>query len=86
MDNERHNLFTEYLLLGGIDANPRQFQSTDKIGNDLLEEVDKTTVREMTADSVIQRGAGGQSNPRYFNPNEPEHWSVDFTGVAAGFL
>jgi hypothetical protein len=35
---------------------------------------------------VIQRGADGNRNPRYFNPNYPEHWDVDFTGVAAGFV
>jgi len=72
--------------LGGIDASVRQFQSTRNIGDDILQGATKSTVREMTADDVIQRGGDGNRNPRFYNPNYSEHWDVDFTGVAAGFV
>ncbi|KAL1836425.1 hypothetical protein VTJ49DRAFT_5161 [Mycothermus thermophilus] len=86
LDSYRNDLFSKYLMLGGIDATARQFQGTDKITDDVLADADKSAVREMTAEDVIQRGVGGNTNPRFFNPNDAEHWSVDFTGVAAGFL
>lgn len=86
MGPEREYLFSRYLTLGGIDATIRQFQGTRDLGKDVLEGTSKAVVREMTADDVIQRGGEGNRNPRFYNPNYPEHWDVDFTGVAAGFL
>lgn len=83
---ERDNLFSRYLLLGGIDVKTRQFQSTRNITDDTLEEASRADIREMTADDVIQRGADSRHNSRFYNPNYPEHWDVDFTGVASGFV
>ncbi|KAL2164823.1 hypothetical protein VTH06DRAFT_119 [Thermothelomyces fergusii] len=85
-NSDREYLFSRYLLLGGIDASIRQFQSTRTIGDDILEDATKNSIREMTADDVIQRGGDGNRNSRFYNPNYPEHWDVDFTGVAAGFV
>jgi Argonaute siRNA chaperone (ARC) complex subunit Arb1 len=86
LDNTREIIFTRYLFLGGIDSTVRQFQSTQKLADDALEDKTKAEVREITATDVIQRGADDSSNPRFYNPNYPEHWDVDFAGVAAGFL
>ncbi|KAL2153536.1 hypothetical protein VTH82DRAFT_4691 [Thermothelomyces myriococcoides] len=86
LSSDREYLFSRYLLLGGIDASVRQFQSTRTIGDDILDDATKNSIREMTADDVIQRGGGGSRNSRFYNPNYPEHWDVDFTGVAAGFV
>ncbi|KAJ4300082.1 hypothetical protein N0V88_002751 [Collariella sp. IMI 366227] len=86
LDPEREQLFSRYLMLGGIDSTVRQFQSTAKIGNDVLKDASKAILREMTADDVIQRGGADNNNPRFYNPNYPEHWDVDFTAVAAGFV
>lgn len=83
---ERDVLFSRYLVLGGIDATVRQFQGTRNIEDDILEDATKGAVREMTADDVIQRGGDGNRNSRFYNPNYPEHWDVDFTGVASGFV
>ncbi|KAK4125660.1 hypothetical protein N657DRAFT_591356 [Parathielavia appendiculata] len=83
---QRDTLFSRYLVLGGIDTTVRQFQGTRTITDDVLEDASKGEVREMTADDVIQRGGDGNYNPRFYNPNYPEHWDVDFTGVAAGFV
>jgi len=84
LDSAQENIFTKYLLLGGVDATMRQFQSTDKMGDDQLEDATKADIRQMTAGDVIERGDA--TNPRFYNPNEPEHWDVDFSGVVAGFL
>jgi hypothetical protein len=86
LGTERDVLFSRYLLLGGIDSTTRQFQGARNIENDVLEEASKGAVREMTADDTIQRGGEGNRNARFYNPNYPEHWDVDFTGVAAGFV
>jgi len=72
--------------LGGIDATTRQFQGSRNIDDETLADATKSEVREMTADDVIQRGIGGNNNPRFYNPSYPDHWDVDFTGIAAGFL
>lgn len=86
LGSKRDNMFSRYLSLGGIDTSVRQFQGTRNIGDDILEDATKSAVREMTADDVIQRGGDGNRNTQFYNPNYPEHWEVDFTGVAAGFL
>ncbi|KAL2261329.1 hypothetical protein VTK26DRAFT_4377 [Humicola hyalothermophila] len=84
LDNRRELMFSKYLMLGGIDATVRQFQGTKNIGDEVLAEASKATIREITADDVIQRG--GTQDGRFYNPNYPEHWDVDFTGVVSGFL
>lgn len=84
MNSEQNYLFSRYLLLGGVDANARQFQGTSKLGNEDLEGRTKAEVRDISADDVIQRGA--KTDSRFYNPSYPEHWVVDFTGVVAGFL
>lgn len=40
--------------------------------------------RELRATDTIHRG--GNTNSRFYNHTQPEHWDVDFTGVAAGFF
>lgn len=84
MDCRREHLFSRYLALGGVDATVRQFQSTRNLTDEDLEGATKAVVREITADDVIQRGSS--QNSRFYNPNYPEHWDVDFTGVVSGFL
>ncbi|KAK3318167.1 Argonaute complex, subunit Arb1 [Apodospora peruviana] len=86
LDNIREFLFSKYLFLGGIDTAVRQFQSTRSMTAKSLQDTTKSDVREMTADDVIQRGADKNRDPRFYNPNYPEHWDVDFAGVAAGFF
>ncbi|KAK4234858.1 Argonaute complex, subunit Arb1 [Achaetomium macrosporum] len=86
MTSERNTLFSRYLMLGGIDATVRQFGGAQALTDEVLEDANKATLREMTANDVIQRGADGRYNPRFYNPNDPVHWDVDFTGVAAGFV
>ncbi|KAK0726342.1 Argonaute complex, subunit Arb1 [Apiosordaria backusii] len=84
LDSVRNQIFTQYLMLGGIDATVRQFQGAEKLPDDLLRESSKGELRDMVSDDVIQRG--GEGGGRFYHPAHPEHWDVDFTGVAAGFM
>ncbi|KAK3353271.1 Argonaute complex, subunit Arb1 [Lasiosphaeria hispida] len=84
MTNVQDTLFSRYLNLGGVDCSQRQFQGTRGIKKEDMKGLSQGEVRDMIADDVIQRGAS--DNPRFYNPNRPEHWDVDFAGVAAGFL
>jgi hypothetical protein len=86
MTSERTTLFSRYLMLGGIDTTVRQFGGAQALTDEVLEDANRAAVREMTANDVIQRGGDGSYNPRFYNPNDPMHWDVDFTGIAAGFL
>ncbi len=86
MNTDQNNVLSQYLLLGGVDTTTRQFQGASKLDNETLEGRTKAEIRDITADDVIQRGGGASTNPRFFNPDYPEHWDVDFSGVVAGFL
>lgn len=85
MDNTQDNIFSAYLLLGGVDSRTRQFQGTSKLNNAALEGYTKAEVRDITADDVIPRGQGA-TDIRFYNPSAPEHWDINFTAVASGFL
>ncbi|KAK3940320.1 Argonaute complex, subunit Arb1 [Diplogelasinospora grovesii] len=89
LETDRNNLFSRYLMLGGIDATVRQFQSTSNISGEMLDGLSRDEIRVMTADDVIYRGGGSDHAnfyTRWYNPNYPTGWDVDFTGVAAGFF
>ncbi|KAH8885524.1 hypothetical protein GQ53DRAFT_659724 [Thozetella sp. PMI_491] len=83
LNNDQECIFSRYLMLGGIDVTVRQFQSTRNLDYETLEESTKSELREIEASDVIPRGEG---DPRFYNPNDAEHWVVDFTGVVSGFL
>ncbi|KAK1836820.1 Argonaute complex, subunit Arb1 [Podospora conica] len=85
MDNVQDKIFSAYLLLGGVDSRPRQFQGTSKLKASDLEGMTKAEVRGITADDMIPRGEGA-TDIRFYNPSAPEHWDISFTAVASGFL
>ncbi|OTA94325.1 hypothetical protein M434DRAFT_10864 [Hypoxylon sp. CO27-5] len=80
MDPERTTMFNKYLWLGGIDASPRQFTGFAD-DREALDEADAGEIRRMTATDFV-----GGSGFRFYDPVEPEHWFVDFEGIAKGFL
>lgn len=84
LDAVRNQVFTQYLILGGVDATARQFQGADKLPDDLIRESTKGELRDMVSDDVIHRG--GEGGGRFYHPASSEHWDVDFTGVVAGFM
>ncbi|KAK5658351.1 hypothetical protein OQA88_2327 [Cercophora sp. LCS_1] len=86
LDGEQQRIFSHYLMLGGVDATQRQFSGSSKMKSSQLDDRTKSELREATADDVIQRGGGPNRDARFYNPDFPEHWRVDFSGVVAGFL
>jgi hypothetical protein len=67
------------LSLGGIDTTIRQFQGGTGATKLELEE-------DETAGNVHRNDIVFSTDPRFFHPDDADHWEVDFTGVAKGFL
>lgn len=72
--------FDEYLFLGGIDASQRAFQGVDP------EEYAAASAEEKQQLSNVYGIHGSGDNPKYYSPSKPEHWSVNFSAVVAGYL
>jgi hypothetical protein len=79
-DSPRAFLFDKYLLLGGIDSSQRQFQG---MGLDEAKTATAEEIRAMTARDVIHHGYAGS---KFYDPDDTEHWVVDFEGIVKGFL
>lgn len=85
MTSTRAALFSKYLALGGVDTSQRQFTGTAKHIKDWKEDgytVDE--IRGMAANDFLSREQ--DSKGKFYNPEFPEHWDVDFAGVVAGYL
>jgi len=79
LDSTRNNILTKYFMLGGIDATPRAF--TGSLDKETIQNSTAEEIRTMTATDFIRPGS-----KKYYDPEEPENWVVDFEGVAKGFL
>lgn len=84
MNSEQTDIFSKYLLVGGIDALPRMFTGTGSRthGKPNYDGASKSEIRGIEANDVI----ADPLQSRFYNPDEPDHWDVDFTGVAAGYM
>ncbi|CAK7268187.1 hypothetical protein SEPCBS57363_002967 [Sporothrix epigloea] len=82
LDNERTNLFNRYLKMGGIDCNPRMFNGAADFEEG--ETMTKDEVRALTATDVVSRA--GSKVSKYYATDNAHMWTVDFSGVVAGFL
>lgn len=85
MTQDRAVLFSKYLALGGVDTSQRQFTGTAKHIKDWKEEgYTADEIRSMAANDFLSR----EQDPKgkFYNPEFPEHWDVDFAGVVAGYL
>ena len=80
MDNDKTQLFNQYLFLGGIDPSPRQFTGLDSVA---MSDMTKAEIRDAKAVDYIRSHAG---RGMFYDPANAEHWDVDFEGIAAGFL
>ncbi len=83
LDNDRSLLFSRYLFLGGIDSSTRMFTGTTGMDDADLKSATPADMLGIQANDVIVRSG---NSSRFYNPNRPENWEVDFAGVAAGFL
>ncbi|KAF4610359.1 hypothetical protein G7Y89_g15761 [Cudoniella acicularis] len=82
LDAVRSNIFTKYLILGGIEATGKQFT-----GGALDEEtLEQATAEEIAALQATDYIRSGNTNSKYYDPAKPDGWVVDFEGVAKGFL
>ncbi|KND87209.1 Argonaute-binding protein 1 [Tolypocladium ophioglossoides CBS 100239] len=80
LQEEHTRFFNEYLFLGGIDTSNNAFIGQDEKDLKALTPAER---RDATATDVVHGGSA--TNDRFYN-GDGEHWSVDFTGVAAGFF
>jgi hypothetical protein len=70
-----------YLFLGGVDTTQRQFN-----GLDMAELKDLAPAERRAATATDTVHTAGNTLERFYNHNNPDHWDVDFSGVAAGFF
>lgn len=77
---EQTRFFNEYLFLGGIDTSNNAFAGQDERDLKALTPAERCAA---TATDMVHGGSA--TNDRFYN-GDGEYWSVDFTGVAAGFF
>ncbi|TVY86211.1 Argonaute-binding protein, partial [Lachnellula willkommii] len=82
LDSVRSNIFSKYLILGGIEATGKSFTggALDK------ETLESATAEEIAAVQATDFVRSGVKNAKYYDPNEAEKWVVDFEGIAKGFF
>ncbi|RFU80140.1 hypothetical protein TARUN_2055 [Trichoderma arundinaceum] len=80
IQHQRVLYFDEYLFLGGVDTNQGAYTGLDPKE---LKQLTPTQRREATARDVIYEGSA--AGDRFYDGDQTK-WTVDFTGVAAGFL
>jgi hypothetical protein len=66
-------------MLGGIESTTKAF--TGGLDKEALDNSTTDEIRAISAKDYVSFG-----NKKYYDPNESEHWVVDFEGVASGFL
>jgi hypothetical protein len=69
-------------MLGGVESSSSK-QFTGGLDKETLE---NSTAAEIAAIQATDFIRSGTKNPKYYDPTEPDHWVVDFEGVAKGFL
>ncbi|KAK9788684.1 hypothetical protein AB5N19_10207 [Seiridium cardinale] len=79
-DSQRSFLFDKYLALGGIDSSQRMFQGLDPLE---IKNMTNEEIRQMTARDVIHHGS---ASTKFYDPDEPGTWTVNFPIVVKGFL
>lgn len=82
LDEFKANIFSKYLILGGVEATGKAFTGGA---------LDKETLAAATAEEIAAVQAtdyirSGVKNAKYYDPDEAEKWVVDFEGIAKGFL
>ncbi|TVY39550.1 Argonaute-binding protein, partial [Lachnellula occidentalis] len=82
LDSVRGNIFSKYLIIGGIEATGKSFTggALDK------ETLESATAEEIAAVQATDFVRSGVKNEKYYDPNEAEKWVVDFEGIAKGFF
>ncbi|RDW69330.1 hypothetical protein BP6252_08350 [Coleophoma cylindrospora] len=82
LDEKRANIFTKYLVLGGIEANNTK-QFTGGLDQDTIE---NSTAEEIAAIRATDFIRCNTKSLRFYDPEDPKQWVVDFEGLVKGFL
>lgn len=80
MDNQLIRYFNEYLFLGGIDTSQNAFQGVDQKTYAEASPEEKQQLANVYG--IFRAG----EDPKFYSPSKPEHWTVDFSAVVAGYL
>ncbi|KAJ4217631.1 hypothetical protein NW759_008942 [Fusarium solani] len=80
LQGDRTLYFNEYLFLGGVDCNPGAFGG---LGRQDLKDLTPAERREATATDIVYGTTA--AGDRFYNGDD-DVWTVDFAGVAAGFI
>jgi hypothetical protein len=82
LDSTKSHIFTKYLMLGGIEGSTTK-PFTGGLDQDTL---DNSTAQDIVAIQATDFIRSGHNNSKYYDPEKPEDWVVDFEGIAKGFL
>lgn len=82
LDALKANIFTKYLILGGIEATGKAFTG-GILDNETLEHCTAEEIATLQATDFIRSGA---TNSKYYDPANPDDWVVDFEGISKGFF
>lgn len=82
LDSHRSNIFSKYLVLGGVDAGVKAF-SGGGLDKDTLENCNAAEIAEIQATDHIRSGNGPI---KFYDAGNPVHWVIDFESVVKGFL
>jgi hypothetical protein len=80
LDARRSNIFTKYLLLGGVDSGVKAFSGG--LDENTLESSTAAEIATIQATDYIRSGGG---SIKFYNAGDP-NWVIDFEGVVKGFL
>lgn len=69
-------------MLGGIEASTTK-QFSGGLDKDTIDNSTAKEIAEIQATDFIR---SGHNSTKYYDPENPEHWVVDFEGIAKGFL
>lgn len=81
LNSERANIFSKYLILGGVDAGVKAFSGG--LDKDTLENCNAGEIIDIQATDHIRNGNG---HVKFYDASNPVHWIIDFEGIVKGFL
>jgi hypothetical protein len=81
LNSHRANIFSKYLVLGGVDAGVKAFGGG--LGRDTLENCNAAEIEDIQATDHIRSGGGPI---KFYDAGDPVNWVIDFESVVKGFL
>ncbi|CAG8982547.1 hypothetical protein HYALB_00002329 [Hymenoscyphus albidus] len=85
LDEKRANIFTKYLLLGGVDATPKAFTG-GALDEETLANATAEEIAAVQAIDFIRPGGDDAVNAKFYDPTQEGKWVVDFEGIVKAFF